>query len=49
ADVGIAGGRGKGLVFRKGEVVARVDEEELVDALFREIGKLKECIDNENE
>ncbi len=42
ADVGIAGGDGSGLVFRKGEIVAKVPEEELVDALFREIDSLKE-------
>ena len=37
ADVGIAGGKGVGLVFRKGEVVRQVKEEELVEELFREI------------
>ena len=37
ADVGIAGGKGEGLVFRKGEIVRKVPEEELVDELFREI------------
>lgn len=37
ADVGIAGGKGCGIVFRKGEIVARVAEEELLPALFAEI------------
>jgi len=37
ADFGIAGGRGRGIVFRKGKVVKTVDEEELLDALFKEI------------
>ena len=37
ADVGIAGGKGVGLVFRKGEVVRQVREEDLVEELFREI------------
>ncbi len=41
ADFGIAGGRGVGLVFRKGEVVRKVREEELEDALMEEIGKDK--------
>jgi len=37
ADVGIAGGKGCGLLFRKGEIVAKVTEEELLPALFAEI------------
>lgn len=40
ADVGIAGGKGVGLVFKKGEVIRRVKEEELVPALMEEIEKL---------
>lgn len=40
ADVGIAGGKGFGIVFRKGEIVSKVPDSELVDALFREIEKL---------
>jgi len=35
ADFGIAGGRGSGLVFRRGEIVAKVKESELVDTLVR--------------
>ena len=37
ADVGIAGGKGEGLVFRKGEIVRKVPENQLVEELFREI------------
>lgn len=40
ADVGIAGGKGEGLVFRKGEIVRKVPEAELADALLEEITKL---------
>jgi len=40
ADVGIAGGQGEGLVFRKGEVLYKVPQEKLVDALMEEIDKL---------
>ena len=40
ADVGIAGGKGVGLVFRKGEVVRQVKEEDLVEELFREIDSI---------
>lgn len=37
ADVGIAGGNGEGLVFRKGEIIRKVKETELVEELFKEI------------
>ena len=40
ADVGIAGGRGEGLVFRKGQVLKKVPEECLVNELFNEIDKI---------
>ncbi|MCL4490896.1 MAG: flavodoxin-dependent (E)-4-hydroxy-3-methylbut-2-enyl-diphosphate synthase [Nitrospirae bacterium] len=35
ADFGIAGGKGMGLVFKKGEVVKTVKEDELLDALMK--------------
>jgi (E)-4-hydroxy-3-methylbut-2-enyl-diphosphate synthase len=37
ADYGLAGGKGKGAIFRHGEVVATVPEEQLVDALLAQI------------
>jgi len=40
ADIGIAGGDGVGLIFKKGEVVKKVAEEELLDALMLEIEKM---------
>ncbi len=40
ADVGIAGGKGEGLLFRKGEILRKVPQEELVDALMAEIDRL---------
>ncbi len=40
ADIGIAGGDGVGLVFKKGEIVRKVPESELVDALMLEISNL---------
>lgn len=40
ADIGIAGGDGCGLVFKKGEIICKVPEEKLVDALVEEIEKL---------
>jgi len=39
ADFGIAGGRGMGMLFARGEQLRKVPEEELVDALFNEIEK----------
>ena len=40
ADVGIAGGKGEGRVFRKGEILRKVPETELVSELFQEIDAL---------
>ena len=40
ADVGIAGGVGEGLLFRKGEIVKKVPQEALVDELFALIEEL---------
>jgi (E)-4-hydroxy-3-methylbut-2-enyl-diphosphate synthase len=37
ADVGLAGGNGVGLIFREGQVVRKVPESEMVDALLDEI------------
>ena len=42
ADVGIAGGKGEGLVFRKGEILRKVPECELVPELFKEIDRIIE-------
>ena len=39
-DIGIAGGKGEGLLFKKGEIVRKVKEEHLVDALMEEILKM---------
>lgn len=40
ADVGIAGGKGEGLVFRKGQVIKKVPEDRLINELFDEIDKI---------
>lgn len=40
ADLGIAGGKGEGLIFVKGQVIRKVPEDELVQALFTELDKL---------
>jgi len=40
ADIGIAGGKGEGLIFKRGQVINKVKEENLVEELMREIEKL---------
>ena len=40
ADIGIAGGKGEGLLFRHGKVLYKVPQEKLLDALMEEIEKL---------
>lgn len=40
ADIGIAGGDGVGLIFKKGEILYKVPENKLVDTLIEEIEKL---------
>lgn len=40
ADVGIAGGKGEGLIFRRGEILRKVPQDRLVDELMEEIARL---------
>ncbi len=40
ADVGLAGGVGEGLLFKKGEIIKKVPQDKLVDELFRLIETL---------
>ena len=40
ADIGIAGAKGEGIIFKKGEIIRRVPEGKLVDELMSEIGKI---------
>lgn len=40
ADIGIAGGRGSGILFKKGEIIRKVREEEFLDVLLAEIESL---------
>ena len=41
ADIGIAGGDGVGILFRKGKVIKKFPQDELVDVLLNEIEKLE--------
>ena len=40
ADIGIAGGVGEGLLFKKGQIIRKIKEEDLLDELVREVEKL---------
>lgn len=40
ADIGIAGGNGEGLIFKKGEIIRKVPENDIVDELIKEIEKI---------
>jgi (E)-4-hydroxy-3-methylbut-2-enyl-diphosphate synthase len=40
ADLGVAGGKGIGLIFKKGEVIRKVPEAQIVDALMEEVQRL---------
>ncbi|MCR3758543.1 flavodoxin-dependent (E)-4-hydroxy-3-methylbut-2-enyl-diphosphate synthase [Clostridium felsineum] len=40
ADIGIAGGKGEGLIFKKGEIIKKVKEEDLVEELIKEISNM---------
>jgi len=40
ADIGIAGGKDEGLIFKKGEIIKKVPEGEILEELFKEIDKI---------
>lgn len=40
ADIGVAGGKGEGLIFKKGEILRKVPEEHLLEELMAEIEKM---------
>jgi (E)-4-hydroxy-3-methylbut-2-enyl-diphosphate synthase len=42
ADLGIAAGKGKGVIFKRGEIIRHVLESEMVDALLEEIDNWEE-------
>jgi (E)-4-hydroxy-3-methylbut-2-enyl-diphosphate synthase len=41
ADIGIAGGKGAGMLFKRGKVVRKIREEEFVPVLLEEIRKME--------
>jgi (E)-4-hydroxy-3-methylbut-2-enyl-diphosphate synthase len=44
ADIGIAGGDGTGILFKKGKVIKKVPEDKLVDVLLAEVDKLERTL-----
>lgn len=40
ADIGIAGGKGEGLIFKKGEIIRKVPEDRIIDELMAEIDNI---------
>ncbi|MDD3293357.1 MAG: flavodoxin-dependent (E)-4-hydroxy-3-methylbut-2-enyl-diphosphate synthase, partial [Geobacteraceae bacterium] len=47
ADAGIACGRGEGLLFRRGEIVRKVPESGLADALVEEVEKMAKALSSD--
>jgi len=48
ADLGVAGGKGIGIIFKKGEVIRKVPEAQIVDALMEEVQKIAAARDEAN-
>ena len=46
ADVGIAGGNGEGLIFKKGKIIKKVPENQLFDALMEEVDRMTKEVNN---
>ena len=44
ADIGIAGGNGEGLIFKKGKIIKKVPEDQLFDALMQEIDTMSKDV-----
>lgn len=40
ADIGVAGGDGVGLIFKKGEIIKKIPQEDIVNTLIEEINKI---------
>ena len=46
ADIGIAGAKGVGVLFKKGEIVRNVNENEMIDVIIQEVCNLEEKFDS---
>jgi len=40
ADIGIAGGKNEGLLFKKGQIICKVPEDEILTRLLKEIEEM---------
>ena len=40
ADIGIAGGKGEALLFKRGEIIKKIKEDSLIDTLIEEIKRM---------
>jgi len=49
ADIGVAGGDGTGILFKKGKVIKKFPQEMLVEVLLEEVAKISENIFKEKE
>jgi (E)-4-hydroxy-3-methylbut-2-enyl-diphosphate synthase len=49
ADIGIAGGDGMGILFKKGKVIRKIDQNQLVDQLLDEIDNMTNNSEELNE
>ena len=41
ADIGIAGGVGEAVLFKKGEIISKIPEDKIIDTLIKEITEMK--------
>ncbi len=46
ADIGIAGGKGEAILFRKGKIIKKIKESEVYDTLIEEIDQFDDSIEN---
>ena len=44
ADIGVAGGDGTGILFKKGRVIKKFPEDKLVEVLLAEVDKLEQTL-----
>ncbi len=42
ADIGIAGGIGEGILFKKGKIISKINQEDMVKELKKEISNIVE-------
>jgi len=42
ADIGVTGGNGVGIIFKKGEIYKKVNEDELLETFMAELKKIEE-------